>query len=145
MVTDRPPVMIVGAGVGGLTLALLLRRQGIRAEVLEQSAELREVGAAVALAANGTRVLAYLGLADALVREGTEPTALIHRDVTKPALLEVRLEGRFVVVAAVHASSPLNRTRAWPAHMRERINIHSQYPVWSRIWQERQRKSESRN
>jgi salicylate hydroxylase len=80
MVTDGPPVMIVGAGIGGLTLALLLRRQGIHAEVLEQSAELREVGAAVALAANGTRVLAHLGLAGALTREGTEPTVLIHRD-----------------------------------------------------------------
>jgi salicylate hydroxylase len=80
MVTDGPPVVIVGAGVGGLTLALLLRRLGIHAEVLEQSAELREVGAAVALAANATRVLAHLGLADALAREGTEPAALIHRD-----------------------------------------------------------------
>ena len=48
----NPPVVIIGAGVGGLTLALLLRQRGIAAEVLEQSAELREVGAAVGLAAN---------------------------------------------------------------------------------------------
>ena len=58
----NPPVVIIGAGVGGLTLALLLRQRGIAAEVLEQSAELREVGAAVGLAANATRVLGHLGL-----------------------------------------------------------------------------------
>jgi len=45
-------IVIIGAGIGGLTLALL-RRRGIIAEILERAPELREVGAAVALAANG--------------------------------------------------------------------------------------------
>jgi salicylate hydroxylase len=76
----RPPVVIIGAGVGGLTLALLLRQRGIAAEVLEQSAELREVGAAISLAANATRVLERLGLGENLARISTEPTRLIHRD-----------------------------------------------------------------
>jgi salicylate hydroxylase len=76
----NPPVVIIGAGVGGLTLALLLRQRGIAAEVLEQSAELREAGAAVGLAANATRVLGYLGLGEDLARVSTEPTRLIHRD-----------------------------------------------------------------
>jgi salicylate hydroxylase len=74
------PVVIVGAGVGGLTLALLLRQRGIATEVLEQSTELREVGAAVSLAANATRVMEHLGLGEALAGVSTEPTALIHRD-----------------------------------------------------------------
>jgi len=68
------PVVIIGAGIGGLTLALLLRRRGIAAEVLEQAAEPREVGAAVGLAANATRVLADLGLAGGLARASTEPS-----------------------------------------------------------------------
>jgi salicylate hydroxylase len=76
----NPPVVIIGAWIGGLTLALLLRQRGIAAEVLEQSAELREVGAAVALAANATRVLGHLGLGEDLARISTEPTRLIHRD-----------------------------------------------------------------
>ena len=46
-------IVIIGAGIGGLTLALLLRRRGIIAEILERAPELREVGAAVALAADG--------------------------------------------------------------------------------------------
>ena len=45
-------IVIIGAGIGGLTV-LLLRRRGIIAEILEQAPELREVGPAVALAANG--------------------------------------------------------------------------------------------
>ncbi len=80
MSSGNPPVVITGAGVGGLTLALLLRRRGMAAEVLEQSDELREVGAAIGLAANGTRVLEYLGLRESLARASAEPTGVIHRD-----------------------------------------------------------------
>ena len=73
-------VVVIGAGLGGLTLALLLRQRGIEADVLERSAELREVGAAVALSANGTRVLRHLGLGDRLAAVSLEPAAVIHRD-----------------------------------------------------------------
>jgi salicylate hydroxylase len=84
---QQPPIVIIGAGIGGLSLALLLRQRGVPAMVLEQTGQLREVGAAIALGANGTRILHHLGLADALARAGTEPTRLIHRD---------GLEGRVV-------------------------------------------------
>jgi salicylate hydroxylase len=66
-------IVIIGAGIGGLTLALLLRRRGIIAEILEQAPELREVGAAVALAANGTRVLQHLDLGDGLAQASARP------------------------------------------------------------------------
>ena len=45
---------VVGGGIGGLTLALALRRRGLEADVYEQASELREIGAAVALSANAT-------------------------------------------------------------------------------------------
>jgi salicylate hydroxylase len=48
-------IAIIGAGIGGLTLALALREHGIDAQIYEQTDELREVGAAVALSANATR------------------------------------------------------------------------------------------
>jgi salicylate hydroxylase len=59
-------VLIAGGGIGGLTAALALLRSGIDVEVYEQARELREVGAGVQLAANGTRVLYALGLGDEL-------------------------------------------------------------------------------
>ncbi|MBK0869510.1 FAD-dependent monooxygenase [Saccharopolyspora sp. HNM0986] len=70
---------IVGGGIGGLTLAMALRGRGIRAEVHEQAPELREVGAAVALSANGTKLLRRLGVGDQLAECSAEPTELIYR------------------------------------------------------------------
>jgi salicylate hydroxylase len=58
--------LIAGAGIGGLTAALALLKRGIEVEVYEQAAELREVGAGLQLAANGTRVLYALGVGEAL-------------------------------------------------------------------------------
>jgi len=76
---DRPDIAVIGAGIGGLTLGLALRRHGIRARIFEQAPELGEVGAAVALAANGTRVLRDLGLGAALEPVSAVPTELIYR------------------------------------------------------------------
>ena len=73
-------VAVVGAGIGGLTLAIALRRAGVTVEVYERAEELREVGAAVALSANGTRELTRLGVGDALDRVSTQPTELVYRD-----------------------------------------------------------------
>ncbi|POX40633.1 monooxygenase [Streptomyces sp. Ru73] len=74
-----PNIAIVGAGIGGLTLALALRARGIDAEIHEQAPELREVGAAVALSANATRLLARLGLDERLTAAGAQPTELVYR------------------------------------------------------------------
>jgi salicylate hydroxylase len=59
---DSLPVLIAGAGIGGLAAALSLLRRGIDCEVFEQAAELREVGAGLWVSMNGARVLMALGL-----------------------------------------------------------------------------------
>jgi 2-polyprenyl-6-methoxyphenol hydroxylase-like FAD-dependent oxidoreductase len=56
MGTSEPRIAIIGAGIGGLSLALALRERGIRADVFEQAAELTEIGAAIGIAGNSTRV-----------------------------------------------------------------------------------------
>jgi salicylate hydroxylase len=73
-------IAIVGGGIGGLTLALALRKRGLEAHVYEQAPELTEIGAAVALSANSIRELERLGLLDQLTAVSTEPTELIYRD-----------------------------------------------------------------
>lgn len=57
-------VAIIGGGIGGLTLALALRKFGFKAELYEQAPELLDVGAAIAIWPNALRVLEPLGLAD---------------------------------------------------------------------------------
>ena len=72
-------VAVVGGGIGGLVLALALRERGISFEVYEQAGELREIGAAVGLSANGTRELRRLGLGDQLEAVSVVPSALVIR------------------------------------------------------------------
>src|SRR3954449_461643 len=66
-------ILIVGAGIGGLTAALALLRDGHDVEVYEQAPKLAELGAGVQISANGARVLFTLGLEDALRNVWCEP------------------------------------------------------------------------
>lgn len=73
MIKYAQHIIVAGAGLGGLTLALCLARVGFRVTVLEQAKALGEVGAGVQISANGARVLYHLGLADALNRVAFRP------------------------------------------------------------------------
>ena len=66
-------ILIVGAGIGGLTAALALLREGFEVEVYEQTPRLAELGAGVQISANGARVLFALGLEDAIRAVWCEP------------------------------------------------------------------------
>jgi len=77
--SSRLHVVIAGAGIGGLVAALALLRRGVRVTVLEQAAQLGEVGAGLQLSANGTRILHLLGLGDALARIAARPARKIVR------------------------------------------------------------------
>ena len=59
-----PRVAIIGGGIGGLTAANALSQAGIDVAVYEAAAELREIGAGVALHANAMRVLRGIGVED---------------------------------------------------------------------------------
>jgi 2-polyprenyl-6-methoxyphenol hydroxylase-like FAD-dependent oxidoreductase len=71
-VTDDTDTLIVGAGIGGLTLALALHQAGVGCRVFESVAELRAVGVGINILPHGTRELARLGLEDALAAVAVE-------------------------------------------------------------------------
>jgi salicylate hydroxylase len=61
-------VAIIGGGIGGLTAANALSRAGIEVAVYEAAAELKEIGAGVALHPNAMKVLRAIGV-EGSVRE----------------------------------------------------------------------------
>lgn len=69
MLKDRT-VMVLGAGVAGLTVARALALKGARVTLLEQASEITEVGAGLQISPNGARVLSALGLGRALEAAG---------------------------------------------------------------------------
>ncbi|QDL94141.1 hypothetical protein FDP22_19990 (plasmid) [Paroceanicella profunda] len=76
----RAPLVIAGAGIGGLSAALALAQRGETVQVLERAAEISEVGAGLQLGPNAMHVLARLGLGEAVAAAGFTPRDAVIRD-----------------------------------------------------------------
>jgi 2-polyprenyl-6-methoxyphenol hydroxylase-like FAD-dependent oxidoreductase len=61
-------IIIVGAGIGGLTLGLALHERGIPCRIFESAAEIRPIGVGINLLPHATKELAALGLEPALAQ-----------------------------------------------------------------------------
>ncbi|KAF8925185.1 hypothetical protein BGZ58_001060 [Dissophora ornata] len=86
-----PHVMIVGAGLAGLLLAILLDRAGIPYEVFERAKEIKPLGALMSLNTNILVALEQLGLLPE-VEEISKPNSDLHvynDDLSKIGLFEV--------------------------------------------------------
>jgi 2-polyprenyl-6-methoxyphenol hydroxylase-like FAD-dependent oxidoreductase len=59
---NAPRVVIVGAGIGGLTAGIALHAKGIDVEIYEAGAHQRPTGTALGLASNAIKVLRALGI-----------------------------------------------------------------------------------
>ncbi|WPG97919.1 fad-dependent monooxygenase ops4 [Acrodontium crateriforme] len=85
-------IVIIGAGIAGLTAALALRQEGHHCTLLEKSQFLQETGAAIHLGANVSGILLELGY-DAelhgantcarMIRRGTDGNILVDIDLEK--------------------------------------------------------------
>ena len=73
-------VVVIGGGIGGLTVASALMARGIAVEVYEQTDELTPVGAGIQLTPNAVKVLRALGLESGLRESGFLPQATVGRD-----------------------------------------------------------------
>lgn len=70
------PILIAGAGIGGLAAALSLAKVGLKCHVVERAPEIREIGAGLQLGPNAFRAFEWLGLTKAMDEISFEPAAI---------------------------------------------------------------------
>ena len=77
---ENHPLVILGAGIGGLASAAALQRVGIQAVVYEQASAFARLGAGLQQSPNAMRVLRGLGLEQRLRATAFEPRSSLNRD-----------------------------------------------------------------
>jgi 2-polyprenyl-6-methoxyphenol hydroxylase-like FAD-dependent oxidoreductase len=106
-------ILVVGAGIGGLAVAIGLRRARHEVVVLEQAATIEAVGAGITLFANAMQALARLDVADsvaargaaaarsAILTRGGDELAVVPDDVLRGAVAVHRADLQAALVEAL--------------------------------------------
>ena len=79
--------LIAGGGIGGISAALALGRQGWRCQILERRVEASEAGAGIQIGPNGMRILERFGVRDVLAPLSSTPQSVQLRDGRSGTLL----------------------------------------------------------
>lgn len=74
------PVLIAGGGVGGLTLALALAKNGHTSRVFESRSQPPREGAGIQLGPNATKIIGAIGLSEALQPHIVQPECIVVHD-----------------------------------------------------------------
>ncbi|MFW1754912.1 FAD-dependent urate hydroxylase HpxO [Acinetobacter wanghuae] len=73
-------IAIIGAGMGGLTTGIALKKFGHQVTIYEQAEQILPMGAAISLWSNGVKCLNYLGLTDQVAKLGGQMDHLAYMD-----------------------------------------------------------------
>ncbi|WP_291357308.1 MULTISPECIES: FAD-dependent urate hydroxylase HpxO [unclassified Acinetobacter] len=73
-------ITIIGAGMGGLTTGIALKKFGHQVTIYEQAEQILPVGAAISLWSNGVKCLNYLGLTEQVAKLGGQMDQLAYID-----------------------------------------------------------------
>jgi FAD-dependent urate hydroxylase len=84
-------VIIIGAGIGGLTAGIALHQAGYQVKLFDRVRELRPVGAGISLWSNGVKVLNRLGLGEQIDRIGGRMEQMQYRSMTGDLLNDIDL------------------------------------------------------
>lgn len=85
-------VIIVGAGMGGLTAALAMQQLGYDVEIYDRAQRLEQAGAAISLWSNGVKVLNRLGLGREIAAIGGRMEGMTYRRSTGELLTDFCFE-----------------------------------------------------
>lgn len=77
--TKSISIIIVGAGLGGLSSAIALKRSGHNVKVLEGAKEISEVGAGIQVPPNTACILDAWGLLEKMEEKAVAPVSVIMR------------------------------------------------------------------
>lgn len=76
---NQQRVAVIGAGMGGLPMAVLLQNAGFDVNVYEQSKQFARIGAGINIYPNGMHVLRAVGVVDRLLSLGQLPKTWLSR------------------------------------------------------------------
>ncbi|KAF4183783.1 hypothetical protein CNMCM7927_008827 [Aspergillus lentulus] len=106
-------VIVVGGGIGGLAAAIGLRRAGHEVKIFERSSFLREVGAAIHVCPNASRILLQWGFDAELARMVTVHRSVVASGSSLKPLVEVDCS-KFI------------QTYVAPWFLAHRVDLHSE-------------------
>jgi FAD-dependent urate hydroxylase len=89
---DNLKVVIIGAGMGGLTTGIALRQAGYEVEIYDKVSELRPAGAGISLWSNGVKVLNRLGLGKEIASIGGQMDGVAYYSHTGEKLTDFSLQ-----------------------------------------------------
>ncbi|TWI56494.1 FAD-dependent urate hydroxylase [Pseudomonas duriflava] len=101
-------IIIVGAGIGGLTAAIALQQQGHRIQLFDRVPELTPAGSAISVWSNGVKVLKALGLGDAMAAVSGDMRTMSYSDRDGHLLTRFSLEPLYIEVN--QPACPIART-----------------------------------
>jgi FAD-dependent urate hydroxylase len=85
-------VIIIGAGIGGLTAGIALRQAGFEVKIFDKVQTLRPVGAGISLWSNGVKVLNRLGLGTQIAKIGGRMERMQYRNQSGELLNQIPLQ-----------------------------------------------------
>jgi len=124
--------IIIGAGIGGLTVAIALAQKGIQVKIYERANEIKEVGAGVWIAPNGMKIFEKLGIAQEITRAGNKLNNISVVDLAYNPIsvingLETELKHNFGTIAIHRAQLQKILTSYIPS---ERIFLNKEFKYY---------------
>lgn len=129
--SSRLRVVVVGAGLGGLTAAITFARQGHHVEILERRATFSPVGGAIMIRPNASRILCDWGLEGAFAAVADTVGGTVIRDLVTGDV-QVRLPAKSTIALPDWSVSRQTALKVLNGHLVELgVNVKFDTPVSS--------------
>jgi FAD-dependent urate hydroxylase len=89
---DNLKVVMIGAGIGGLTAGIALRQAGFQVDIYDKVRSLRPIGAGISLWSNGVKILNRLGMGAQIAQIGGRMDRMQYRTLSGEILNDIPLQ-----------------------------------------------------